>query len=662
MSNSLVFDIETDGLLDTVTKIHCINTMDLDTGEEKHYLPEHVQHGLRALSEAKVLIGHNICGYDIPAIKLLHPRWKTSAQLIDTMLMGCILEPEEGIKSLKDWEKTEEGIKVEHDDWTKYSDEMAVRCCEDVRLTKEVYLKLVNQAQSGMIDEALETEQKVALIHVQQAAFGVKYDVVAAIELMQVLDEKLEVAREVVVRDAPKYTFLPGVPKSRQVSERAEREDSIFHGIIPKGTHKPFKKDGSYTVATKNYFSGLFKRIDGHGRVSTVPEFRTVRGPYTKVEVRDFNIDSNDEVKKFLLSLGWKPTEWNFKKDKGGGFVKDHNNQLIPTSPKLSEDSYHTLPEGLGKTIAQYYMMTHRRRTIYNVNKQGEKKGALVAVEKRGDGRVTADGFTCGTPTSRYRHKGVVCNIPRPSSAYGKEIRSLFGVSKGNLLVGVDLAGIEARMLAHFLLRGKYTRARETADLILSPDKTNDFHSYNAKQWGVSRDIAKNGLYALLYGAGAKKLANTLGKDEKMGAKLKKAFFSAHPGIKELIDDLETGLARNGGYVKGIDGRPLYIRGTNKLLNSLLQASAAYVFKKWMIMIAERKGSNDLYEFIEQVIAYHDELQFEVRCALGFTSEYVAEMWAKECEGAALEVGRHLGILVPIEAEAKVGKNWGDTH
>jgi len=654
----LVFDIETDGLLDTITKIHCIHVYDIDQDKMIHYNPGMVNRGLWKLAQADVLIGHNICGFDIPAIKLLYESWNTDAELIDTLLMGCILYPEDGIKSLKDWQSELKGIKVEHDDWTKYSEQMAIRCREDVVLTHEVYQKLCQCPQSGMINEALAVEQSVAMIHVQQTMVGVKYDVVGALALMKELDEKLEVGRETITRDAPKYTFLPNIPKSRQVAERQYRKIDVDEGFIPKGTVKPYKKDGNYSVATMKYFPGMYE----NNRKVMVENYRRVRGPYTKIEVRDFNIDSNDEVKKFLLSLGWKPTEWNFKKDKGGGFMKDHNNQLIPTSPKLTEDSYHTLPEGLGKTIAEYYMMTHRRRTIYNVNKQGEKKGALVAVAERGDGRVTADGFTCGTPTSRYRHKGVVCNIPRPSSAYGKQIRSLFCVPEGRLLVGVDLSGIEARMLAHFLLRGKYLSAQKTADLILSPDKTNDFHSYNAKQWGVSRDIAKNGLYALLYGAGAKKLANTLGKDEKMGAKLKKAFFSAHPGIKELIDDLETGLARNGGHVKGIDGRPLYIRGTNKLLNSLLQASAAYVFKKWMVLIAAKKAACLEYSNIQQVIAYHDELQFEVGPADGYLAYYVAVNWASECEGAALDIGKQLGILVPIEAEAKIGENWGDTH
>jgi len=101
----------------------------------------------------------------------------------------------------------------------------------------------------------------------------------------------------------------------------------------------------------------------------------------------------------------------------------------------------------------------------------------------------------------------------------------------------------------------------------------------------------------VMYGAGAKKLAQTLGKPEKEGAKLKRAFYKAHPGIEELIDDLENAYSKRK-YIKNIDGRPLYIRSKIKLLNTLLQATAAVVFKKWMIALAEVTPTS-----IRQVIA-----------------------------------------------------------
>lgn len=629
MSGRYVFDLESDGLLLDITKIHCISLYDIDSGSTGTYSGSKIPEGLEILRDAEMLIGHNITGYDVAAIKKLYPKWDTKAELVDTLLATCILHPSYGILSLEDWAiklKLDES-KVQHDDWSMYSPEMRERCESDVRINYKVYEHLRNNKAYSSISIALRLEQQVALIHAQQIINGVTFDVKRGISLLNELDRRLETRRDLLVDTGPMTCVLVGVTKKNQKGMRKLKADMIADGKVPIGTHKCYRSDGPYTIATKDYFPN--------------GEYFKVHGPYTKIEIKKLNPDSKEEVKELLLSLGWVPTEWNRRKDKVSG-------EWRVTSPRLTEDSYESLPEGFGKAVAEYNMMSHRRNFLFN--KKDKTKGALAAVYKRGDGRVTPDAFTCGTPTARYRHSGTVCNIPRPTTVYGPEIRSLFRVPKGYLMVGVDLSGIEARCLAWYLLKGKYTKARETADLILSPDKTNDFHSYNAKNWGVSRDIAKNTLYCLMYGGGAKKLAQTAGKPESMGARLKKDFYKAHPGIKELIEDLEGAYGRKG-WIKCIDGRPLYVRSKMKLLNTLLQATAAVVFKMWMVELDILKTDN-----IKQIIAYHDELVYEV------PDEETAEEWSKVTEDTALEIGKRMKSPIPIEAKAQIGLNWSEVH
>ena len=639
MSRQLVFDIETDNLLTDISKIHCISTIDIETGEDRHFGPHEIQDGLNYLSSADTLIGHNICSFDIPAIKKLYPKWKYTAQLYDTLLAGCILLPEEGILSLEAWAKKLKlkQEKVQHEDWSKYSMAMRKRCDGDVSINEDVYYHLVGSKGHKEALSGLALEQKVALIHASQAEHGVRFDVLGAISLMHELDEEIGELYHKLVDDAPWRCEILGVAASKQELQKKGRTEWLDTGVFtspPPITINPtqaLKKNGEHTQLTKSYF--------GEDNVEKV------QGPYTKVAFKGLNPDSDIEIKKLLLDLGWKPTEWNIRKDKVTGETR-------VTSPKLTEDSFSSLPDGLGADVARYKMLTHRRRFLLNKDRT---KGALINVQQR-TGRVRSDAFTCGTPTSRYRHQGTVCNIPRPSTPYGKEIRSLFTVPEGAWMVGVDLSGIEARMLAHYLLEGNYPRAKETAQLILSPDKGNDFHTYNAKAWSVSRDIAKNGLYALMYGAGAKKLANTLGKPEGMGTKLKKDFFKAHPGIEALIKDLESAFSARG-YIYGLDGRPLFIRGANKLLNSLLQNAAAMVFKKWMVAVDEVRLGWATGHNTQQIIAYHDELQFECRM-----DKVSATAFGEAIVRCAQATGKEMKIRVPIDAEAKVGKNWKDTH
>ena len=68
-----VFDIETDGLLEEVSKIHCIVMADMGTRKLLKFTTasNNIDQGLKLLSEATELIGHNIMEYDLGVIKKL---------------------------------------------------------------------------------------------------------------------------------------------------------------------------------------------------------------------------------------------------------------------------------------------------------------------------------------------------------------------------------------------------------------------------------------------------------------------------------------------------------------------------------------------------------------------------------------------------------------
>jgi DNA polymerase-1 len=64
----LVFDIEANGLLPTVSKFHCAGAIDYNTGKEYWFRPEEFGKFLNFLMEADTVIAHNAFGYDIPAL------------------------------------------------------------------------------------------------------------------------------------------------------------------------------------------------------------------------------------------------------------------------------------------------------------------------------------------------------------------------------------------------------------------------------------------------------------------------------------------------------------------------------------------------------------------------------------------------------------------
>ena len=62
-----VFDLEADNLLDDVTKVHCIVLSEND--KVISFPPDKIQDGLKLMSKADKLIGHNIIYYDLRVLE-----------------------------------------------------------------------------------------------------------------------------------------------------------------------------------------------------------------------------------------------------------------------------------------------------------------------------------------------------------------------------------------------------------------------------------------------------------------------------------------------------------------------------------------------------------------------------------------------------------------
>ena len=61
-----------------------------------------------------------------------------------------------------------------------------------------------------------------------------------------------------------------------------------------------------------------------------------------------------------------------------------------------------------------------------------------------------------------------MAQVPSVSVPFGKECRSLFTVPNGKKLVGIDISGLEVRMLAHYL--AKYDNGKYADEMVHHPD------------------------------------------------------------------------------------------------------------------------------------------------------------------------------------------------
>jgi DNA polymerase I-like protein with 3'-5' exonuclease and polymerase domains len=225
--------------------------------------------------------------------------------------------------------------------------------------------------------------------------------------------------------------------------------------------------------------------------------------------------------------------------------------------------------------------------------------------------------------------------------------RALFTASPGMVMVGADLAGIELRMLAHYLARydgGRY------GDILLN----DDIHQVNADKIGISRKLTKTVTYAFLYGAGDQKIGLSYdaqlppNKAKEKGAEIRAAYVAAIDGLDNLLADIRK--AGDRGYVKSIDGRRIPVDSPHKALNYLLQSGAGVVAKRWMV-IANQNLPVEAY----QLGFVHDEIQFE-------TNPQHADTLGKHLELCAQLAGEFYEIRVRIDAESGSGKTWAETH
>lgn len=91
---SLIFDLETNGLLYDVTCIHCLGIYDTETNQTLVYNDqgdtEPLTRGLQRLEDADQVVGHNIINYDLPVIRKLYAWFEPRGRILDTLVLSRI--------------------------------------------------------------------------------------------------------------------------------------------------------------------------------------------------------------------------------------------------------------------------------------------------------------------------------------------------------------------------------------------------------------------------------------------------------------------------------------------------------------------------------------------------------------------------------------------
>ena len=332
--------------------------------------------------------------------------------------------------------------------------------------------------------------------------------------------------------------------------------------------------------------------------------------------VTPFNPGSRQQIAERLITKGWKPKKHTEK----GSVIVD-------------EEVLASLDYPEAKALAEYMMLQKRIAQV---------DSWVKAVEK--DGRVHGRVITNGAVTGRMTHMSPnMAQIPNSGSPYGHECRELWTIDKGNKLVGIDAAGLELRMLAHYMNDDEYTNEVVSGDI----------HTANQTAAGLqTRNQAKTFIYAFLYGAGSAKIGSIVGGSAKEGQKLIDSFLRNTPKLKALREKVAR-IYASKGWLPGLDGRKLLVRAEHSALNTLLQGAGAIVMKQAVVILHKRlrKAKIDF----KMVANVHDEWQIEVE-------EQRAEEAGILGKEAIKEAGIMLNMRCPLDGEYKVGNSWKETH
>lgn len=553
------------------SKLWCVVLRDEDTEEAVLFLPEqylsyvapNTKEGIEYnnykkvaltkenlkeyLKDTKIISGHNIVNYDLPVLSLFgmldytvgYPEFDSSPAvsstlfnkpviISDTLIMSKLFNPDlldkHGKHSLAAWGLRLGFPKIDFHEFHEWSWFMCYYCINDTLVATKIHKQLSKDLKDSDWNLAYAQELKLVDLTVKQEHFGFKFDSNLAKWCVNDLQTKLEEGAKNIEPLLPekqltKTNLAKVTPPVKQLKANGE----------PNSFITKFAERFGATITTK-------PRLEDSDAVDYYFNFqdKEYKIPFTEplFSTEPTSLKNHAEVKAYLISLGWQPSEWKerdltkdekkhnktpdkveeaiiryvnatqtnpFKKERYAFLGLKEENDMekhllslyrsnqktglkVITSPSLRIGASKELCPNLlalsekipfAKELTDWYVYSHRLSSISGgeVDEDGEpEKGFLSAV--REDGRVPTPADTLGAATFRYKHS-VICNIPRASSLYGDKMRALFGAGDNYYQLGFDFASLEARIQAHYCY--PFTQGPELAVSLLA-EKPNDIH------------------------------------------------------------------------------------------------------------------------------------------------------------------------------------------
>jgi hypothetical protein len=630
-----IFDIETDGLLHEVTKLHvlyyCIFSFEKGI-EDEGYLIDPLEID-EFFNKDLVFIGHNIIKYDLPVLTKLFGFTFENILLYDSLGVSYYLYPNNEKHGLETWGKFYGIYKKEIEDWSNLSLEQYIERCEyDVKINLKLFIeqwKYLNEIYEDPFPIIKYLNFKLECLK-DQEYIGVPLNE----ELNSLNLEKLE-----KIFDEKTVLLSQQMPKE-------------LGKLIKEKPKKFYKKD--YTISTLG--------------IKYVRELIDRSLPLDTKEIRELpNPGSSTQLKDWLFSLGWTPITFKLS-DATGEQVPQvslpFGQGLCPSVVELFEK--HPVLEELDT----YHKIKHRIGILKGYQKV-VRNGKVIA---------SAQGFT---KTLRLKHSKPIVNLPKPSVLYGKEVREVLTVPNDDYtMCGCDISSLEDSTKQHYiyyydpdyvkdmrtegfdphidigLLAGLITQ--EEADLYkfvesLSEQEKKDIEEGKAKIYKIvkkKRGTSKQVNFACVYGAGPPKIAETAKITLVEAELLHTIYWKRNWAVKEIAKHTITKKVRNQTWLYNpLSGFWLFLENDKDKFSSLNQNTGVFVFDLFVAYARKKLLLYDIYICLQ----YHDEI-------LLYCLKEQKEIVNKIFKESIKEVNDKLKLNVEINISIEWGQNYAECH
>lgn len=625
-----LFDIETDGLYDEVTKIHVLSYT--NDGVTFHNLFDYDEMQ-EFLANNKVLIGHNLVRFDLRVLEKILGVDTSKHKVYDTLPLCWYLDHDRLKHGLESYGEDYGIPKPVVDDWQGLTpEEYAHRCTEDVKINWRLWQEKLKQLKflykdRDEMDRFLQYLTFKMRCAAHQEEVGIKLDVdlvKASIQTLTKLQEE-------------KYEELVQVMPPRKLYKKVSPPKNIF------------RKDGTPSAHGDRWFSVLDEL--GLDRTHT-DEVTVLKGE------EPANPGSSDQVKDWLYSLGWKPCTFDYKRNDDGSertvpqVRKD--GELTPSVKMLIEDNPSVgVLDGL--TVIQH------RLSIF--------EGML---DTQVDDRVRAE-IAGLTNTLRFKHSKPLVNLPGVDKPWGKEIRGALLADDGYVFCGADMVSLESTTKRHYMYPYDPDYVEEMSlpgfdehldlaihagkvdpdDVKLYKDHKED-HDLSSNLAAVIKAVAgvrkkfKPVNYASVYGVGKVKLSRTTGMPEWECAELIKAYWERNHAVKQVADSLTVRTIGGKMWLFNPVSRFwISLRYDKDRFSSLNQSTGVFCFDSWLAH-CWAKG-------IRGVAQFHDETVVQI--PQGSEEETQVKM-----KLAITEVNKKLNLNVPLDVDPQFGPRYSEIH